>query len=148
MLKMKFAKSVMILFLIVGLSLAIYIVMNKELIKIDKFTQEPALKVYLFHVDWCGHCQKYLKSDKFNSAFKYIKENNPDLAGKVEFIAVNYDAEQEKDPSARKVNINKFEVTGFPAIMAEDSKGKVFKFTYDRNSEKDLEKFVKECLAA
>ena len=98
----------------------------------EKF-EEAKLKVMLFYATWCPHCERYLESGDFD---KFDKK----FSSKYNVTFTKYDYDKNKTIG------DKYNISGFPSIIAEDKSGKVYKFDGDRNSESDMEKFIKDSL--
>jgi thiol-disulfide isomerase/thioredoxin len=99
----------------------------------EKF-EEPKLKVMLFYATWCPHCENYLKSGKWDS----FSENKKWKSLNVEFAKYDYDQNHTLG--------DKYRVSSFPTIIAEDPSGKTTKFTGNRDSEEDMDSFIREAL--
>jgi thiol-disulfide isomerase/thioredoxin len=89
-------------------------------------TQDTKPKVMLFYAIWCGHCESFLKSGKWE---EYVKAH-PDVV----FSKHDYDKESKLG--------DKYDVNSFPTIIAEDSEGKIYKFAGDRMSDAHIKKFI------
>jgi protein disulfide-isomerase A6 len=92
----------------------------------EKFVQDSKPKVMLFYATWCGHCESFLKSGKWE---EYVKAH-PDVV----FSKHDYDKESKLG--------DKYGVNSFPTIVAEDNGGKVYKFAGDRMSDAHMTKFI------
>lgn len=139
-----FNKTLLITFLVIGISAALYLAFKDQLYKVDKFAANK-LTVVAFTVEWCGHCKSYKASGKFDEIFKKHIQPNPAYAG-VEFKLVDYD--EVKTGEIAGVKVSSLDVDRFPTILAIDDEKKVHRFTGDRASPKDFEDFVKQILKA
>ena len=113
-----------------------YIAMSNK--KKEKFeNNEPSLKVMLFYATWCPHCEHYLQGGKFDTFEKAVVDAG--VTDKVVFAKYDYDK--------NKALGDKYNISGFPSIIAENKEGKVFSFNGNRDSAGDIVKFVKSSLA-
>jgi len=138
---MKIIKTILIIFVLVIVAYAIYMAYTDimknipaEKAKLEKFSgDDDKLKICLYKATWCGHCVKYIKSNVFNDAYSDVKGKYNDVV----FSTVDFD---ENKKLAEKYDIN-----GFPTIIAVDSKGNLLDtFTGDRYKKEDLMKFVED----
>lgn len=121
---------VVIAFVSLLLAVSIFYHLSLSKSKQEKFA-EPKLKIMLFYATWCPHCERYLDSGKYDDLSKKFSEKY-----NVEFLKYDYDK--------NKVLGDKYNISSFPTIIAEDKDGKVFKFSGDRGSEEDVEAFIKK----
>lgn len=138
---MKLIKTILIIFVLLIITYAIYMAYTDimknipaEKAKLEKFSgTEDKLKICLYKATWCGFCTKYIKSNVFNDAYADVKGKYNDVV----FSTVDFD---ENKKLAEKYDIN-----GFPTIIAVDSKGNLLDtFTGDRSKKEDLMKFVED----
>lgn len=138
---MKLIKTILIIFVLLIVAYAIYMAYTDimknipaEKAKLEKFSgDEDKLKICLYKATWCSHCTKYIKSNVFNDAYADVKGKYNDVV----FTTVDFD---ENKKLAEKYDIN-----GFPTIIAVDSKGNLLDtFTGDRSKKEDLMKFVED----
>lgn len=100
--------------------------------------EEKKLKVYLIYAVWCSHCEKYLNSNIFSSTSNDLKKQSK--YDKVVFEQIDYDK--------NKKLVEKYDVSGFPSIIAADSNGKLLgHFTGNRFNKTELIKFVDQNLS-
>lgn len=125
--------QILIIFIaLLTLLVAISIYYHLSTVKKEQF-QEADLKVMLFYATWCPHCERYIESGDFD---RFEKK----FGSKYNVAFKQYDYDQNKALG------DKYNISGFPSIIAEDKTGKVYKFEGDRNSESDMEKFIKNSL--
>lgn len=117
----------------VCLLVAISIYYHLSLSKQENF-KEADLKIMLFYATWCPHCERYLQSGVFDTFDQKFSEKY-----NVRFIKYDYDK--------NKTIGDKYRVSGFPSIVAEDKSGMIMKFDGDRDSTDDMEQFIKKALA-
>jgi hypothetical protein len=133
---MNFASYVIISFLVFGILLALFIA-SSSILKKEKFEGAPDVRVCLFYATWCPHCVKYMDSKVFDNAYSDIRAKNSNIV----FEKIDY--EQNKNLAA------KYDVNGFPSIIAVDSKGKkISDFKGDRYNQDALEQFALSAMAA
>ena len=98
----------------------------------------PKLSISLFYAVWCGHCEKYLDSKVFMTTYDDLKKSGK--YDNVVFVQYDYDKNKEM---AKKYNVG-----GFPTIIAISSDGKlVDEFNGDRYDPNALQQFVDSSLA-
>lgn len=125
--------QILIIFLaLLTLLIAISVYYHLSTVKKEQF-KDSDLKVMLFYATWCPHCERYLESGDFD---KFEKQ----FGSKYNVAFQKYDYDQNKTLG------DKYNISGFPSIIAEDKSGKIYKFEGDRNSESDMEKFIKASL--
>lgn len=94
---------------------------------------EPKVKICLFKATWCSHCKVYVKSQVYNDLFV----NGEGKYDGVVFAV--FDADKDK------AMVEKYDISGFPSIIAVDSNGKFLSsFEGNRNNKEDLVKFVED----
>lgn len=123
--------------LVVGLGVGLFFAIKQELVKVDKFESEK-LKVMLFHASWCPHCRDYLSSGVWTQQLKNVVKTDPKFAG---VVLMDFEFEDNKQ-LAEKYNVDRF-----PYILAENSNGKVYQFSGNRNNVEDLKDFILKSLA-
>lgn len=123
---------IVIAFVFLLLAVSIYYHLSLSKSKQEKFG-EPKLKIMLFYATWCPHCERYLDSGKYDDLSKKFSKKYD-----VEFLKYDYDK--------NKVLGDKYNISSFPTMIAEDKDGKVYKFDGDRSSDDDVEKFIKKSL--
>ena len=121
---------IVIAFVFLLLAVSIYYHLSLSKSKQEKFG-EPTLKIMLFYATWCPHCERYLDSGKYDDLSKKFSKKYD-----IEFLKYDYDK--------NKVLGDKYNISSFPTIIAEDKDGKVYKFDGDRGSDDDVEKFIKK----
>ena len=105
--------------------------------KAERF-EEPKLKICLIYALWCPHCEKYLDSNVFMNVNNELKRQPK--YDKVVFEQIDF----EKD----KKLVEKYDVSGFPSIVAVHSNGKVLgHFQGDRFNKNEIIKFVDQNLS-
>lgn len=123
---------ILVCFLILGIGLALLFAFKKSSTK-EKYTEERKVRVCLFYATWCPHCETYLRTGKFDDA-AHMAASKP-----IKFEKIDY--EQNKNLA------NKYDINGFPTIIALDSNGsKLGEFNGDRNSPIELIKFAETYL--
>ena len=95
--------------------------------------QNQNITVMLFYATWCPHCVRYLESGKWDSI-------SNELTDKFDVVFAKYDYDKNKDKG------DKYRVSSFPTIIAEDKNGKVYRFHGDRSKDVDLEMFLRDAL--
>jgi thiol-disulfide isomerase/thioredoxin len=127
-------KTIILAFLAVVLLYALLVTFKQIKGNMPKESfEEPKLRICLFKAEWCGHCQKYVKSHVFEDTYASIKDDYPGV------VFVTYDFDQNKK-LAEQWNVN-----SFPSILAVGKDGKLLDtFEGDRYSPEDLVKFVKK----
>lgn len=140
--KMKVLKLLLWVFVAIIVIAALYMAyrdISKNIPK-DKKTErfeEHKVKVYLFYAVWCPHCEKYLDSNVFMTTYD-------DLKKKTKFERVVF---EQIDADKHKDLVEKYNVSGFPTILAVSASGSLInEFNGDRYNKKDLEDFVAECI--
>ena len=100
----------------------------------EKF-ESPKLTVNLIYASWCGHCEKYLASGKWEQVSAVISK---------EYSGVVFEKHDfDKTP---KDKTEKYNVNAFPTIAAEDKNGRIYTFLGDRANVVHMELFVKNAL--
>lgn len=140
-------KVILVVFLVSLLLYALFLVFNNKA-KVEKFQDSSAAaggpepnssKVILYYADWCGHCQEYKKSGVFEKVAQDVK-NSP-IGSKVVF--------DQRDGDAHESEMSKYDIRGFPSIIAVDSNGnKIEEFTGDRFNEDELIAFAKKSVGS
>ena len=104
--------------------------------KVEKYEEDSEkVTVVLIHASWCGHCVSYIKSGIFDSVAK------SNTNSKISF--------ESWENSKVKDKINKYDVNGFPTIIAIDANGnKIMDFNGNRNNPTELMSFAEKALAA
>lgn len=126
----KTTRIILALFVIFGIMLAIYIAYSNMK---EKFTNTTNFKVRvcLFYATWCPHCTKYMESGVFNQVANTVKKTSDEIY----FHEIDYEE--------NKSLANKYDISGFPTIIAIDANGKLIKsFEGNRNNPRDLEEFA------
>lgn len=143
-------KVILVVFIVSLLLYALFLVFNNQQ-KVEKFLEastgagpsvpEPnSSKVVLYYANWCGHCQEYKKSGVFEKVAQECKQD-PALGNKVIF--------EQKDGDNHESDMNKYNIRGFPSIIAIDSNGnKIDDFNGDRYDEAQLKEFAKKAATA
>ena len=89
------------------------------------------LKVLLIHAEWCGYCKTYRKNNTFMKFYDQLKNKYPGVVF------------EEVDCDKNKALVAKYNVKGYPTIIAVKSDGTLLSnFIGDRNELQDLEDFV------
>lgn len=119
-------------FVFLLLSIAVYYTLTSSKKK-EKY-EDVKLKVMLFYAKWCPHCERYLQSGKYAECEEALTKKYEGVV----FSKFDYDKHQALG--------DKYKVNSFPTILAEDSKGNVYRFYGDRMKENHVELFVKKAL--
>ena len=97
---------------------------------------ETRLKVLLIYAEWCGHCTRYRDTNKFMTTYDQIIKSK--------FPGVVF---EEIDSDKNKSMLAKYDIKGFPTIIAVKSDGTfISEFVGNRDLSDDLESFVSENL--
>lgn len=134
--KLNFVKTTLFVFVLLVLAYAVWmaysdIMKNMPKSKVEKFGDEPKLKICLYKATWCGFCTKYLQSHVFEDTYDSVKGKYNDV------VFVTYDFDENKK-LAEKYNVN-----AFPTIIAVDKNGKLLDtFDGDRSNKDELMRFV------
>jgi thiol-disulfide isomerase/thioredoxin len=119
------------------LFIVVIFVIYVNLPKIEKYEDKKSVNVYLFFAEWCGHCERYLKSGMFMKTYDDLKKD--DKYKNVIFKQIDFDKNKEM--------ANKYNIGGFPTIISTTEDGTLIKeFSGDRNSSSDLKEFVDNSL--
>lgn len=96
------------------------------------------VRIALFHAEWCGHCVTYIKSNVFMNTY------NTRIATDAQFENVSY---VMYDADTNKELVKKYNIHGFPTIVALDSSGRLIDtFAGDRNNSDELLRFTQKAL--
>ncbi len=99
---------------------------NSQIKTAEEF-ENTKISISLFYATWCGHCESFLKSGKFDTLASEINDVN----------FFKYDVDKNKEKA------NKYNIEALPTILALDSNGKVLgEFQGDRSDLNDLKSFV------
>jgi thiol-disulfide isomerase/thioredoxin len=95
--------------------------------------EDAKVKIYLVYALWCPHCEKYIDSNIFMSTYEEL--NKQQKYNSVVFEQIDYDKNTKL--------VDKYDINGFPSIIAIDSNGKLLgNFTGNRFNKNELIKFV------
>jgi thioredoxin-related protein len=133
--KTNFKSNNMIIYLLFGIFILILIVFfinNKKMC--ENFINDSLnnssdgnVKIHYYYMEGCGYCDQFSNSGIWESL-------NDNLNNNAEFI--------KKNIAENKDDINKYNISGFPCILAIDkNNNKLAEYEGDR-SYKSLEKFV------
>lgn len=115
--------------------------LQKEGSKWERFEEQQAapqtfrLKVMLFFTTWCPHCENYLKTGKYDT-----------FSSKLNDLGINGVLFEKYDFDKNKALGEKYNIVGFPTIIAVDEKNSVYRFSGDRESDDDMVRFVQASL--
>lgn len=103
----------------------------------ESFDQLPKIKIALFKATWCGHCNKYAQTSAYTDLFVNGKDKYESIVFEI------YDADADSQ-LASKYNIN-----GYPSIIAIDAKSGTMLATFEGNREdKDaIVQFAKDTIS-
>lgn len=105
--------------------------------KKENFSNPKQLKITLFYATWCGHCEQYISSKLFDTTFNELK-----TTGKFDNIIFT-----KVESDENRAMISKYNIQGFPTIMAISSDGNlVDEFTGNRYDKEALKNFVTSSL--
>jgi len=143
-----FANQKMILAVLLVIAIFLIVFVSYRKFAVEKFeSAEKKVNIVLVHASWCPHCTDYIQSGTFKVAGDKISAM-PEFAGKVQFSDVEYEANKDR--------VDKYQVTGFPSIIATNSKDeKIMDFSTfrkdpkpDRYAIEDITDFVEAALKA
>lgn len=121
---------VIILCILIGV---VFFFMKKKFF-IEKFEQKK-IKIALFHAKWCHHCVTFIDSKIFEDAEKAVNNSN------IEFVKYDFDKNKQL--------ANKYNINGFPTIVALSEDGKLIAtFEGDRSNVEPLKKFALTSIAS